>query len=80
MEYGLLPSIKGALVPQVWFSEIFLISMLLPSITDQNKGIKPIILSVILAMIVMVYINIVTLSLLGNSLSMYAYPVFSVLS
>ncbi len=78
MENGILPSIKGALIPQVWFSEVFLVSMLLPYITDNKKGVKPVLFAVLFAMITMVYINLVTLFLFGDSLATYSYPVFSV--
>ncbi|MED3853119.1 endospore germination permease [Priestia megaterium] len=77
MEHGMMPSILGAAVPQSWFSEMFLISMLLPFLTDHKKGKKWSMISVVITMLVMVYTNIVNIFLFGESATSYIYPVFT---
>lgn len=77
MEHGLLPSIRGAVQPSLWFGQIFLASMLLPFLTDSKVAMKRSIYLVIICMIAMVYINIISLLLFGDSVTSYAYPVFT---
>ncbi|MED1472733.1 endospore germination permease [Bacillus salipaludis] len=77
MEHGILPSILGAVVPQAWFSEIFLISVFLPFLTDCEKGRKWGIITVIFCMFILFFVNIVNIFLFGGSVSTYNYPVFT---
>lgn len=77
MEHGVTPSLKGAIQPSLWFNQIFLISMLLPFLTDRIKGMKYSVVAVVISMITMVYINIVNLFLFGESVTTYTYPVFT---
>lgn len=76
MEHGMMPAIKGAIQPSLWFGQIFISSMLLPYLTDQKKGRKWSILLVFFCMSIMVFINIVCLMLLGETVTTYSYPVF----
>lgn len=76
MEHGIMPSILGAVVPQAWFSEIFLISMLLPFVTDRKRVERWGMISVFAAMFILTFGNIVTIFLYGESVSTYTYPVF----
>jgi spore germination protein KB len=77
MEHGMMPSILSATIPQGWFSEVSLISMLLPFLTDREKGAKWGIISVIIIMLHLGIINIVCLLLFGESVNIYAFPAFS---
>jgi len=77
MEHGIMPSLLGAVVPQAWFSEIFLISMLLPFLTDHEKGGKSSMAAVIFSMFILVFTNIVNIFLFGGTVSAYTYPVFT---
>lgn len=76
-EHGLLPSIMGSAVPQAWFSEIFIIAILLSSVTNQEKGAKWGIITVLVCTIFLVIDNLVCIMLFGNSVTSYSYPVFS---
>jgi len=77
MEHGIAPSIRGAVQPSLWFGQVFLTSMLLPFLTDREKGRKWSVITVIFCMVSMVYINIVSLLLFGESVTTYTYPVFT---
>jgi len=72
---GITPSIMGSIVPQSWFSEFILISFFLPYLTDQEKGLKWGMVSVISVMFLMVLTNIASLMLFGNLTSKLTYPV-----
>ncbi|WP_324656847.1 GerAB/ArcD/ProY family transporter [Bacillus cereus] len=78
MEHGIMPVIMGAAVPQGWFAEVFMISMLLPFVADRQKGMKWSIISVIVAMLLLTYTNIISIFHFGESVTSYSYPVFSV--
>jgi spore germination protein KB len=77
MEHGIMPSILGAAFPQAWFSEAFLISMLLPFLTKHEKGLKWSIISVFAIMLSLVSLNLLTIFLFGSSVSSYTFPVFN---
>ncbi|OIK16696.1 spore gernimation protein [Bacillus sp. MUM 116] len=76
MEHGMMPSVLGAVVPQAWFSEIFLISMLLPFLTDCEKGRKWGIITIFFSMFILVVVNIVNIFLFGGTVSTFTYPGF----
>ncbi|MEY2196585.1 endospore germination permease [Neobacillus sp. BF23-41] len=78
MERGIMPPVMGAAQPMVWFAEVFLMSILLPFLTDREKGMKWSMISVVVALLTMVYLDIVSLFVLGESASDYTYPVFIV--
>lgn len=77
MEHGMLPSVLGAVVPQAWFSEIFLISMLLPFVTDREKACKWGMITVFISMIILVFTNIISIFLFGETVTSYIFPVFT---
>ncbi|WP_028403168.1 GerAB/ArcD/ProY family transporter [Ectobacillus panaciterrae] len=77
MEHGIMPSILGAAAPQSWFSEMFLISMLLPFLTDREKGMKWSMISVLAIMFSMIIFNLIAIFLFGGTTSSYVYPIFS---
>lgn len=65
LEDGFMPPIKGAIVPSVWFSEFFLISFLLPFLSDREKGMKYGMATVFIVMITLVIVNLIVLLILG---------------
>ncbi|WP_309121062.1 endospore germination permease [Paenibacillus sp.] len=75
MEHGIMPAIMGAVVPQAWFSEFFLVSFLLPFLTDIEKGKKWGFISVAAAVFGLVYINLMILLLFGEHVPAMVYPV-----
>jgi spore germination protein KB len=75
MEHGFLPSIKGSIVPQGWFSEFFLLTFLLPYMSDSKKGMKFGMWSVLAVMLTIVVTNLAALFLFGETTSTYVYPV-----
>ncbi|WP_313803435.1 endospore germination permease [Cytobacillus sp.] len=76
VENGLLPSLKGAIIPQIWFGELFLMVFLLPSISD-SKGMKWGIITVLLILVTFILINITVLFILNQNTEFYIYPFLS---
>ncbi|MBS4174322.1 endospore germination permease [Bacillus sp. FJAT-49736] len=71
MERGILPSIKGGIVLSSWYSELFLISFFLPYIKEKSKGLKWGIYTGILITFTFMFVNLVTIFVLGR-FSFYA--------
>lgn len=77
MGKGMMPSIKGAFFPNVWFGQFFLLSFFLPYVTDRQKGGKwggSLVLAVMLTMVVA---NIITLFILGEATSSFRAPLMA---
>lgn len=74
MEHGVLPSIKGAFAPQAWFAEFFLISFLIPFLTDIDKGRKWGVISVFSVMLTLVCVNLLILFFVGEVGLKDVYP------
>jgi spore germination protein KB len=74
-EHGIIPSLKGSLVVQGWFSEFILIAFLLPFMTNRNKGMKWGIISIIAITATLVITNIASYCLFGIATSTIVYPV-----
>jgi spore germination protein KB len=77
LDNGLLPVIKGGIVPQSWFSEFFLISFLLPFLTNKKRGLKSGMFTSLFVMLGLVYTNFFILTLLGGSSLKDVYPVLT---
>jgi spore germination protein KB len=77
MERGIIPSLKGAVIPVGWFSEFILIAFLLPYIADRNNGKKWGMISVTAVMLTLSFINIAVLFVLGGITSRFVYPAIS---
>ncbi|MDN4073169.1 GerAB/ArcD/ProY family transporter [Fictibacillus terranigra] len=77
MEHGSLPVIMGAAAPQVWFGETFLITLILPFLSDRDKGMKWSMILVIGIMVNFVITNLTAIFLFGGSASGYAFPLFT---
>ena len=75
---GMMPPIKGAIVPGGWFTEFFLISFLLPFLADQKKGMKYGMISVFAVMMTLVAVNLIVLFVLGPATSSKEYPLMNV--
>ena len=75
---GIMPPIKGAIVPGGWFTEFFLITFLLPFLADQKKGMKYGIMAVFAVMMMLVVVNLFVLFILGPTTSSNFYPAFTV--
>lgn len=71
---GIMPSIKGAIVPQGWFTEFFLIIFLLPYITDTKKGLKSGMMTVFAVMMTLVIVNFMVLFVLGQRRLLKSIP------
>ncbi|WP_286231840.1 GerAB/ArcD/ProY family transporter [Neobacillus mesonae] len=76
MQDGMMPSIKGSLAPHAWLSQFSLMSFLLPFLTNQQKGMKWGLFSVIASVLTMVFINLGNLFLFGGIIINLQFPVF----
>lgn len=77
MGKGIMPSLRGAIIPQGWFAEFLLIAFLLPYVADHHKGKKWGMISVTTVMLTLSFINIAVLFVLGGITSRFIYPAFS---
>lgn len=77
MSNGIMSSIKGAYQPLSWFSEFFLITFILPFLSDKDKALKWGSISVLLVMFMMSITNLFALLLFGDITSSFMYPVMS---
>ncbi|MBB6444301.1 GerAB/ArcD/ProY family transporter [Bacillus benzoevorans] len=71
---GILPVIKGSIVPGGWYSEIFLMAFLLPYLSDGKKGRKFGMLTVVSVMLTLVVVNLTVLFVLGITTSSKVFP------
>lgn len=74
MENGILPSMKGAIIPQLWFGEFFLMIFLLPFLADQKKGLKWGMFTVFVVLVTFITANLIVLFTLGQSITVSLYP------
>ncbi|MGP7818017.1 GerAB/ArcD/ProY family transporter [Niallia sp. 01092] len=77
LEHGLKAPLKGALQPSLWFNQIFLMAILLPYLTDKQKGNKMGYITILFNLICMVFLNFVCLFVFGEDVNVYNYPVFT---
>ncbi|MFD2444259.1 endospore germination permease [Bacillus sp. CGMCC 1.16607] len=77
LENGMLPVIKGAVVPQSWFSEFFLMSFIIPFVSNKGKLLKTGMVTTIMVLLCFVYMNFIILTLLGGSRITNIYPVLT---
>ena len=75
---GLMPPMKGAIVPSGWFTEFFLISFSLPFLTDQKKEMKYGMMTVFAVMMTLVVVNLIVLFVLGPTTASRSYPLMQV--
>lgn len=75
---GMILPVKGASVPSVWFSEFFLISFLLPFLSDKENGMKYGMIAVFFVMITLVVVNLIVLFVLGSTTAYKIYPLMQI--
>ncbi|EJL44113.1 GerAB/ArcD/ProY family transporter [Brevibacillus agri] len=75
LDNGVLPSMKGAVTPLGWFTEVFLISYLLPFLSNCRQGARSAFFVVAGAMLTMTIANLVTLFLMGDALGNILFPI-----
>lgn len=80
LEHGIKPSIIGGIIPAGWFSEVFLITFLIPFVTDKKKSGKWGVIFICLVLAAMIISNLAVLFLFGNSASTLVYPFMSAAS
>lgn len=56
---GVMPVIKGTIVPAGWYSEFFLVIFLFSFSTDRKKGKKYGIITVFAVMLILVFVNLI---------------------
>ncbi|MFD1706424.1 endospore germination permease [Siminovitchia sediminis] len=78
LENGMIPPLKGAVIPAGWFAEFFLISFLLPFLSNPSKAMKYGFLSVFITMLTLVLVNLVVLFILGETTKLKTYPLIIV--
>lgn len=74
LEDGIMPSLIGSVGPFGWNTQFFIISSLLPFLTDRKQGMKWGIFSVLAVMVTLFMINMSTLLLFGGITSSFVYP------
>ena len=74
---GIIPPIKGAVVPGGWYSEFFLIIFLLPFLTDVKKARKYGMLTVLAVMLTLVVVNLTVLFVLGPTTASKVFPLMN---
>ena len=71
---GILPALKGALVLQIWFSELSIAWFLLPYVSDRENAKKNLWITFGAIILTLVLSNWVTLLLLGELTGIYSFP------
>lgn len=78
MENGIMPAMKGSVVPHVWFVEFFFISFLFPVLNRRGKILRGGIMPVLILMVTMVASNLFCLFVLGDVTAKFPFPVYTV--
>lgn len=71
---GILPSVKGALVLQIWFGELSIAWFLLPFVSDRENAPKSLWITFGAIILTLLLSNWVTLLLLGELTGGYSFP------
>jgi len=77
MGKGVLPSIRGAIDVQSWFSDFFYISFLLPFLKERKNGRKWGMISVAAVVLTMVITNLITIFVFGGITQVHLYPLLN---
>ncbi|CAH1209028.1 Spore germination protein YndE [Paenibacillus plantiphilus] len=77
-EHGILPSMKGSFTVQAWYSEFFILSFLLPYMHKREEGMKAGAFTLVAVMLTLVFVNLVSLMLMGVDTKYYNYPLIGV--
>ncbi|WP_307258257.1 GerAB/ArcD/ProY family transporter [Oikeobacillus pervagus] len=78
LEDGLMPPIKGAIVPMGWFTEFFLVIFLLPLVVEQAKGMKYGMITVLAVSVTLTIVNLIVLLVFGTTIASKVYPLMDV--
>lgn len=76
LEKGIGPSLKGGMVPGIWFSEFFMITFLLPLLADPSKGLRRGLIAVTSVALLFLFINLICLFVFGMEYLVMVYPLF----
>jgi len=76
-EYGILPSLKGSIVPQSWYTEFIAVSFFYPALTDRSKGLRWAAVTVLLVAVFLSLTNLAALLMFGELAGRLVYPVMS---
>jgi len=71
---GILPSVKGSLVLQIWFGELSIAWFFLPHVSDRENAKKSLWITFGAIILTLVLSNLVTLLLLGELTGGYSFP------
>lgn len=74
LEKGLLPPIKGAIVPLSWFSEFFWLSFCLNSLPPRKKIILPGVLTVLILTLTLLFVFVIDIGVLGAYTGQSLFP------
>ncbi|MFK2826920.1 endospore germination permease [Bacillus sp. B190/17] len=77
LEGGVVPPIKGAMMPSSWLTEVFLIIFFLPFLADREKGMKYSMITTFGVMITLVVVNLTVLFVLGITTASKTYPLMN---
>ncbi|WHY74891.1 endospore germination permease [Fictibacillus enclensis] len=77
IEHGFGPVLLGAAAPQAWFGQTLFISMILPFLSDREKGMKWSLIMVIVITVNFTITNLLAVFLFNGTASGYAYPLFT---
>ncbi|MNZ89824.1 Spore germination protein YndE [compost metagenome] len=75
---GILPPFKGAIVPGAWFTEFFLITFLLPYVSDKERANRHAMMAVTIVMVMLLMVDLVVLFVLGPTIDSRIYPLMTV--
>ncbi|WP_018132853.1 GerAB/ArcD/ProY family transporter [Effusibacillus pohliae] len=76
---GVLPVLKAAIVPSGWLGEVFVLAFLLPYLDRRSDGRKVSLLAIGIMVLIMIFINLQTITVLGDITSKHNYPFFEVI-
>lgn len=77
LERGIVPVLQGAVAPEAWVSEFFMVSFFLPHLADPDKAGKWGAISLTAVILSLLYIDLVTLTLFGPDINNKIYPVLN---
>lgn len=77
MENGIVPSLKGAVVPMIWFSEFWLVAYFFPFLADPDQGLRWGMIAVVIVLVSMIITNLATLMVFGELMQHLTYPVIA---
>lgn len=78
MEDGPLPSLKGGIPQSFWFSELFLISFLLPYVLKGEKKMRWSAITLLAILLALVFVNLSIITIYGLESNVYLFSFFKV--